>query len=146
MIEQGRLSLADDLKLIESEETVLVRTAAARSEEEWNESLMDVVSGVAPPRWTEQRWAYDEAIFQSFSRRGPEVAGWLGAGEITLHDVVIKLPTVSGCQTSQWCRYASCSTSAGLETLQWPFTSYQLAPASHRPVHSFITFRPPSSV
>ena len=126
MIEQGQLPPEDVFKLVENEQTVWVRIAATRTEDEWHESLMEIVSGVAPPHWSEQRWDYDEAIFLSFARSGSEVAEWLRTAAVSIDDVVIKLPTVQEGQTTQWWQYSSTTTSAGLETLDWPFVSYQL--------------------
>lgn len=61
MIEQGQAEPDDVQKLIDNEEAVWVRIAATRKDDEWQESLMEVTSGVAPDRWTVQRWEYDEA-------------------------------------------------------------------------------------
>jgi|GEM_PF-6736796 len=65
MIEQGQKAPDEVLKLIDEEETVWVRIAATRKDDEWQESLMEVTSGVAPDRWTVQRWEYTEAVFLS---------------------------------------------------------------------------------
>lgn len=148
MIEQGQLPPDDVFKLIEIEETVWVRIAATRSEDEWHESLMEIVSGVAPPRWTEQRWDYDEAMFLSFIRSGSKVAEWPRAAAVAVDDVVIKLPTVQEGQTTQWWQYSSRTTSAGLETLDWPFVSYQLGyqPLKNGPGSGNLIGRGPSFV
>ena len=126
MIEQGQLLPEDVFKSIEIEETVWVRIAATRNEDEWHQSLMEVVSGVAPSRWTQRRWDYDEAVFLSFARPGTEVAAWLRNEALTVDDLLIKLPTIQQGQTTQWFKYSSRTTSGGFETLSWPFTSYQL--------------------
>lgn len=128
MIEQGQTEPDDVLELIDNEETVWVRIAATRKDDEWQESLMEVTSGVAPDRWTVQRWEYDEAVFLSAEVTGTKVTEWLRIDTVTVDDVVIKLPKVQEGQKSQWWQYSSSTTIAGFETLNWPFKSYQLAP------------------
>lgn len=129
MMEQGQVPPEDTVKLIEGEERVWVRVAATRNEAEWQESLMEVTSGGAPPRWIPRRWEYDEAIFISSEASGPEVAGWLRNNLVNVDGVDIKLPIVQPGQLVQWWQYSS-GSNQGLEPLVWPVRSYQLAPQS----------------
>ena len=87
-----------------------------------------MTSGIAPPRWTPQRWEYDEAIFIAAQASGADVASWLRAGSINLAGVVIKLPVVQEGQLLQWWTYSSGSHQTGFEPLLWPMRTYQLAP------------------
>jgi hypothetical protein len=128
VIEQGQLPPDDVIKLIEAQKTVWVRLAATRTGDEWHESLMEVTSGIAPPRWIPQRWKYDEAIFLSSEVSGANAAEWFRTDTVTIDDVVVKLLPVQPGQTSQWWQYSGGTPNAGYETLIWPFRSYQLAP------------------
>ncbi|MGD0638904.1 MAG: ATP-binding protein [Nitrososphaerales archaeon] len=127
MIEEGQIPPDEVFSLIESETLLWLRVAAARINDEWHETHLEITSGVSPPRWSPRAWDYDEAVFRSFEADGPTVAAWLRSGEITVDDVVIKLPIVSSGQTTQWYRRSSLQAYGGLETLPWSMTSYQLA-------------------
>lgn len=127
MIEDGQLPPDEVLALIAPEPRLWLRIAAVTVNEECHETHLEITSGVAPPRWSARRWAYDEALFWSFETDGPTLSAWLQAGEIAKDDVAIKLPIVPNGQRVQWHRQASQRPYAGLETLLWPVTSYKLA-------------------
>jgi hypothetical protein len=128
VIEQGQLPPDKVIAFIEAQETVWVRLAATRKDDEWHESVMEVTGGVAPPRWTPQRWEYEEAIFVSSEVCGAKVAEWLRTDTAVIDDVAVKLPTVQPGQALQWWQRSSGTTNDAYETLNWPFKSYQLAP------------------
>ena len=128
MIEQGQLAPEVVYKLLEVEDIVWVRLGASRDEDEWHESIMEVTSGIAPPRWSPKRWVYDEVIFMAAQVTGSDVALWLRTGSINLDGTVIKLPVAQEGQPLQWWTYSSNTTQTGLEPLLWPIKSYQLAP------------------
>jgi hypothetical protein len=113
VIEQGQLPPDDVIKLIEAQKTVWVRLAATRTGDEWHESLMEVTSGIAPPRWIPQRWKYDEAIFLSSEVSGANAAEWFRTDTVTIDDVVVKLLPVQPGQTSQWWQYSGGTPNAG---------------------------------
>ncbi|MDA8309424.1 MAG: ATP-binding protein [Actinomycetota bacterium] len=127
MIEDGQLPPEEVLALLAAEQRLWLRIAAVAVNEEWHETHLEITSGVAPPRWSARRWAYDDALFWSFETDGPTVAGWLQGGEIARDDVTIKLPVVPNGQRVQWRRLAS-KQQWSSQTLDWPTKSYQLAP------------------
>lgn len=127
MIESGQVAPEEVIALVETEPTAWIRLAAARVNDEWHETHLEVTSGVAPPRFTMRRWNYDEALFVSFEIDGSTVAAWLREGAVTNDDLTVKLPTVPSGQTVQWYRRSSRQAYGGWENLDWPMTSYQLA-------------------
>lgn len=127
MIESGQLPPAGVVALVEAEPALWVRVAAARVNDEWHSTHLEVTSGVAPPLFTARSWNYDEALFLSFEIDGPTMARWLGEGCLSRADFTIKLATPPDGQTVQWYRRSSRQAYGGWETLGWPMTSYQLA-------------------
>lgn len=127
MIESGQLPPAGVVALVEAEPALWVRVAAARVNDEWHSTHLEVTSGVAPPLFTARSWKYDEALLLSFEIDGPTMARWLGEGSLATADVTIKLATVPEGQTVQWYRRSSRQAYGGWESLEWPMTSYQLA-------------------
>ncbi len=127
MIESGQAAPEDVIALVETEPTVWIRCAAARVNDEWHETHLEITSGIAPPRFIMRRWNYDEALFASFKIDGSIAAEWLRQGVVTRDDLTVKLPTVPAGQTVQWYRRSSRQAYGGWETLDWPMTSYQLA-------------------
>ncbi len=128
MIESGQTTRDEVLKIIEGQGTLWVRIAATREDSEWHEYLMEVVSGVAPPRWEQRRWEYEEAVFIATEVAGSKVAGWFRDETAVIAGVAVKLPTIPDGSYVSWNRLASNQTWGYHEPLEWPCTSYQLAP------------------
>jgi hypothetical protein len=127
VIESGQAAPEDIIALVEAEPTLWIRLAAARVNDEWHETHLEITSGIAPPRFMTRRWGYDEALFVSFEIDGSTVAEWLRQGVVARDNVMVKLPPVPEGQTLQWYRRSSRQACCGWETLDWPMTSYQLA-------------------
>jgi len=124
MIEQGQSPREKVIALIELQDRLWVRVAAVREGDEWHDALLEVVSGAEPPRWTEQRWNYDNVIFVARVADGASVGEWLRAEQAIVDDLTIKLPTIH--DQLSWERHAS-SAQIGYEILPWPMTKFDLA-------------------
>ena len=127
MLEQGQCSADDVLQRIERHEIVWIRLGAVRSGGSWSQSIMEVVSGAAPPRWRHQRWGYEDVVFAAVERTGTEAADWLRAALAEIDGLEVTLPPVG--DQVQWERRASQSVHS-FEVLQWPHVVYNVAPQS----------------
>lgn len=123
MIEQGQCAPDDVLRLIEDQGSLWLRVAAARDGDEWAQSVLEVTSGAAPPRWNEQRWEYEDVVFLTARETGKRVAEWLRTQVADIDGLAVKLPPIAD-QVS-WQRRAS-QTVYTYETLQWPHVLYEL--------------------
>lgn len=116
-------SLDEVLEHIEGEKAIWVRIAATRSPQtgEWQQTMLDLVSGEVPPNFETLRWQYTLALFVALEQNGPTIASWLRNRRIELDDFQIELPEIV--QPMQWERKRTLSTYATYQPLPWPVTT-----------------------
>lgn len=118
-------SINEALAHIRSEPVVWIRLAAMRKAlgygtGGWEQMMLDLVSGQAPPNWEPLYWRYPKALFIASSQRGERVARWLLQQHVNLYGADVALPELV--EPVQWDRRDSRSTSSSYQALPWPTT------------------------
>lgn len=114
----GQLMLDEFLDHVAAQPVVWLRLAAVRVNEEWQQSVLELTTGEAPPSWKRDELHYDQAIFLSDRRKGTVVASWLRKKEVRLSGYRVKLPQLpAGVFQPQ--RHDS-RASGQFEQLPWP--------------------------
>ncbi|MHB1739111.1 MAG: AlbA family DNA-binding domain-containing protein [Actinomycetes bacterium] len=109
---------------IEAHDRLWVRLAAVRNGDAWQTALLEIVTGEQPPRWSEQRWEYEDVTFSAWTGGGDTVAKWLRQGTLTEGARTIQLPDIA-----EHLRYERSQSLAptGFEILSWPLTRFHLS-------------------
>ncbi len=123
-------SLEDVIAHIEAEDLIWVRVAATKSVQtgQWQQTMLDIVSGEMPPAFEELKWEYPLAIFIAREQRGATLASWLHDGRIGLDHIAIELPDIA--QPLQWERHRTLSTYSSYQPLPWPTTTVMFSPSA----------------
>lgn len=88
MLEQGQDARDQVLHRIEGHGTLWLRLAAVRTEHGWSESLLEIVAGEAPLRWSQHSWKYEEVLFVGSEQTGPSIALAIGGPMTDRADVI----------------------------------------------------------
>jgi len=116
-------SIEEALAHIAAEPVIWVRLAAMRKAigqdtGGWEQMMLDLVSGEAPPNWESLYWCYPKCLFVASEHTGEVVAGWFKQQCVNLNGEDIALPEVNG--PIQWERRDSLSTYGAYQSLPWP--------------------------
>lgn len=116
-------TLEEALQHISAEAKVWVRVAAVRQDDgTWNERLLELTSGAAPPSFEQRCWEYPAALFAAAVVSGAVAAGWLQGGSIALGDERrVVVPGLVANSRPTW-QHRQSHEPAPYETLFWPST------------------------
>jgi hypothetical protein len=97
---------------------VWVRSAAICDAQEsvWKLAMLEVIVGVPPGGWLEERWEYEHAVFGAVEVPGATVASWFGEGQLEIG--MVSVPFIA--QPNLHGERRDSRQSRGDEPLPWP--------------------------